>query len=100
MKVDAKTSLFLMLGRAAQKTITEIDELVPKESLLLSPEYDLAAIVPDKVRQATDAAEAYKLFFVIENYLREFIVEVKDGAESWYEKVPTDAGRGGKARAN
>jgi hypothetical protein len=92
MKIDAKTSLFLMLGRAAQKTIAEIDELVPKESLLLSPEYDLAAIVPDKVRQATDAAEAYKLFFVFENYLREFIVEVlsKDGAESWYEKVPTD----------
>lgn len=92
MKMDAQAALFIMLGQAAEKTVARIDELVPKESLLLSAEYDLAALVPDKVRRATDAAEAYKLFFVFESYLREFIVEVlaKEGSETWYEKVPSD----------
>lgn len=92
MTVDSRAALFLMLGQAADKTVATIEDLVPKESLLLSPSYDLAALVPDKVRRAIDAAEAYKLFFVFESYLREFIVEVltKDGAETWWDKVPTD----------
>jgi hypothetical protein len=95
MKLDAQAALFLMLGQAADKTIARMEEVVPKESLLLSAEYDLAALVPDKVRRATDAAEAYRLFFVFESYLREFIVEVltKEGSETWYEKVPTDVKR-------
>jgi hypothetical protein len=90
--VDSQAALFLMLGQAADNTVAKIDELVPKESLLLSPSYDLAALVPDKVRRAIDAAEAYKLFFVFESYLREFIVEIltQDGAETWWDKVPTD----------
>lgn len=48
--------------------------------------------MPDKVRRAIDAAEAYKLFFVFESYLREFIVEIltQDGGETWWDKVPTD----------
>jgi hypothetical protein len=43
------------------------------------------------VRSATDAAEAYRLFFVFESYLRDFIVEVlsKDGG-TWWDKVPPD----------
>lgn len=92
MKLDAQAALFLMLGQAAEKTAAGMEELVPKESLLVSPSYDLAAIVPDKVRRATDAAESYRLFFVFESYLREFMVEVlsKDGSETWYEKVPQD----------
>ena len=55
MKLDAQAALFLMLGQAAEKTAAGMEELVPKESLLVSPSYDLAAIVPDKVRRATDA---------------------------------------------
>src|ERR1700730_11044509 len=92
MKLDAQAALFLMLGQAAEKTAAGMEELVPKESLLVSPSYDLAAIVPDKVRRATDAAESYRLFFVFESYLREFMVEVlsKDGSATWYEKVPQD----------
>jgi hypothetical protein len=92
MKLDAQAALFIMLGQSAEKTVARMEQLVPKESLLLSGEYDLAALVPEKVRRATDAAEAYKLFFVFESYLREFIVEVltKEGHEVWYEKVPTD----------
>jgi hypothetical protein len=58
----------------------------------LSPSYDLAPIVPEKVRRAVEAAEIYKLFFVFESYLREFIVEVlsKEEAETWWEKIPPD----------
>lgn len=92
MTVDSRAALFLKLGQAADKTVAKIEDLVPKESLLLSTAYDLATLVPDKVRRAVEAAEAYKLFFVFENYLREFIVEVlaKDPAQPWWDKVPTD----------
>lgn len=92
MTIDAKAALFLMLGQAAEKTVSKIEDIVPKESLLISPSYDLALLVPDKVRRATNAAETYKLFFVFESYLREFIVEVlsKDTEGSWWDKVPTD----------
>jgi hypothetical protein len=92
MTIDAKAALFLMLGQAADRTVTALEDVVPKESLLISPSYDLAALVPDKVRRATEAAEAYRLFFVFENYLREFIVEVlsKDDPANWYDKVPAD----------
>jgi len=91
MKIDAQAALFMMLGQAAERNLAKIDDIVPKESLLLSAAYDMAALVPDKVRRATDAAEAYRLFFVFESYLREFVVEVlsKDGG-TWWDKVPAD----------
>jgi hypothetical protein len=81
-----------MLGQAAEKTVALMEDIVPKESLLLSSEYDLAALVPDKVRRATEASEAYKLFFVFESYLRELVVEVltKDNTTTWWDKVPPD----------
>ena len=93
MTVDSKAALFLMLGQAAERTISKIENVVPKESLLLSKEYDLSTLVPEKVRRAVDAAEAYKLFFVFESYLREMVVEVlsKEGSvPDWWEKVPGD----------
>ena len=92
MTIDATAALFLMLGQAAEKTVSKIENIVPKESLLISPSYDLALLVPDKVRKATEASETYKLFFVFESYLREFIVEVlsKDAESGWWDKVPTD----------
>jgi hypothetical protein len=70
------------MGEAAKNTVAAIEEVVPKESLLLSTAYDLAEIVLDKVGDAADASEAYKLLYVFETYLREFIVEVlsKNGA--------------------
>jgi hypothetical protein len=92
VKLDAQAALFVMLGQAAEKTVAKIEDVVPRESLLLAPSYDLATIVPEMVRGANDAAEAYKLFFVFETYLREFVVEVlsKDGTEPWWDKVPKD----------
>lgn len=92
MTIDAQAALFLMLGQSAEKTVAKIDDIVPKESLLIAPTYDLASLVPDKVRRANEAAEAYRLFFVFESYLREFVVEIlsRDAAGNWWEKVPTD----------
>jgi hypothetical protein len=93
MKIDATAALFVLLGQAADKTIAATESVVPKESLLLSADYDLAALVPDKVRSATSAAEAYKLFFVFESYLREFIVEVltkENATTTWWDFVPND----------
>ena len=81
-----------MLGQAADQAVSKMEDIVPKDLLLLSPSYDLAAIVPDKVRRASDAADAYRLFFVFESYLREFVVEVltKEETGSWWDKVPQD----------
>jgi hypothetical protein len=93
MTVDATASLFVMLGKTADRTLSKIEEVVPKESLLISKDVDLALLAPSTVRNAVDAAESYKLFFFFEQYLRELIVEVlsEEGAvENWYEKVPPD----------
>src|SRR5262245_36258260 len=81
-----------MLGQTATKVVGGIDDLVPQERLLLSPSYDLAPLLPKNVRRATEAAEPYRLFFVFENFLREFVVEVlsKDPTKSWWDKVPKD----------
>ena len=93
MSLDSTASLFVMLGQTAEKTITKIDTVVPKESLLISKEIDLATLAPDVVRKAVEASEPYKLFFAFETYLRDMIVEVlsKQGQlANWYEKVPKD----------
>jgi Swt1-like HEPN len=91
MTIDARAALFIMLGQAAEKTVSLIEDIVPKEELLLSSEYDLAELVPDKVRRAVDASAGYKLFFVFESYLRELIVEVLSKEnEMWWDKVPPD----------
>jgi hypothetical protein len=92
MSVDARAALFIMLGQAAERAVATSEGVVPKEALLLSSSYDLATVVPDKVRRATDAAEGYRLLFVFETYLREFIVEVlsKDTTVPWWDKVPKD----------
>ena len=92
MTTDSRAALFVLLGQAAAKSIDAIDDVVPSDSLLLSPNYDLAPLLPDKVRRASEAAEVYRLFFVFENFLREFVVEIlsKDTTKTWWEKVPTD----------
>lgn len=81
-----------MLGQSAEKNITKLEDIVPADSLLLSASYDLAPLVPETVRRSAEAAEAYRLFFVFEAYLRELIVEVLSGdsQNTWWEKVPGD----------
>ncbi len=92
MTTDSRAALFIMLGQVADKVVSRIEDIVPKDSLLISPSYDLAALVPDKVRRANEGAEAYRLLFVFENYLREFVVEVlsKEAEGTWWEKIPPD----------
>ncbi|KXF78819.1 hypothetical protein ATN84_03370 [Paramesorhizobium deserti] len=92
MNVDTKAALFIMLGKAATRSLDKIDDVVPSDSLHLSPSYDLAPLVPEVVRRSTEAAVAYRLFFVFETYLRELITEVlsENGKGSWWDKVPAD----------
>ncbi len=92
MSIDGKAALFLMLGQAAERSVDKLEDIVPADSLLLSTSYDLAPLVPEVVRRSAEAAEAYRLFFVFESYLRELVVEVlsKNGEATWWDKVPTD----------
>jgi hypothetical protein len=89
---DARLALFLMLGQTATRTVGDSPSVVPTESLNLSPTFDLAAAAPEEVRAAIATSEPYKLFFVFERYLREFIVEAlsKDGTIDWWLAVPKD----------
>jgi len=92
MTLDSNAALFLMVGQIAERAMGTTAELVPHESLLLSPSYDLAPLLPESVRKATAAAETYRLIFVFENFLRSFVVEVlsKDASRPWWDKVPKD----------
>jgi hypothetical protein len=92
MKDDRTAALFVMLAQSAERSVERLEDVVPSESLLLSPSYDLAPLVPDLVRHATAAAEAYRLFFVFEGYLRDLIVDVlsKEGQATWWDRVPAD----------
>lgn len=93
MRTDTATALFLALGQTAEREVESAENVVPRDSLLLSASYDLAEIVPNSVRFATKASEAYKLFFVFEEYLRELITEVltKEGdTNTWWDYLPKD----------
>jgi hypothetical protein len=87
-----RLALFLMLGQSASKEMRAVPGLVPTEPLRISPLHDLAVTLPDAVRLAMEAAEAYKLFFVFERYLLDLTITAltKDGQEDWWPKVPKD----------
>lgn len=89
---DSRIALFLMLGQSAEKTITSLKEIAPSQSLTVDASYDLATLMPSNVKDAIHAAEAYKLFFVFEWYLRELIVEVltDESGQTWWDKIPTN----------
>ena len=44
MTVDSQAALFVLLGQVAEKAVSKLDDVVPSESLLLSPSYNLAAL--------------------------------------------------------
>lgn len=92
MNDDGQLALFLMLGQTASKTLGEIPDVALSESLHISDTYDLSAAIPEEVRKANSAALGYRLFFVFENYLRQFVVQVltNAGQETWWEKIPRD----------
>jgi hypothetical protein len=86
---DARLSLFLMLGQSSQKAITKIPDTVPPETLLLTSTEDLALVLPNEVRRAAKASEVFKLFFVFENYLRDFVLETLSELDKvdWWSRV-------------
>lgn len=92
MSIDSRAALFLMLGQTAERAVGKLEDVIPGETLLLSPSYDLAPLLPATVRRATLASEAYRLFFVFENFLRNFVLDVlsKDASRSWWEYIPVD----------
>jgi hypothetical protein len=81
-----------MLGQSSQKAITKIPDTVPPEKLLLSGTEDLALVLPNEVRRAAKASEVFKLFFVFENYLRDFVLETLSELDpvNWWSRVPLD----------
>ncbi|WP_153065930.1 Swt1 family HEPN domain-containing protein [Xanthomonas campestris] len=89
---DSRLALFLMLGQGADKALSKRVDLVPSYPLLISDSFDLSEVVPDTVHSALRAAEAFKLFFVFERYLRDIIIDVlsQDPSVQWWEKLPTD----------
>ena len=89
---DERMALFLMLGQTASRMLGETPETAHSEPLLLSDSFDLSTTVPESVKAAAEASVGYRLFFVFENYLREFVVEALsgDGEETWWEKIPTN----------
>jgi hypothetical protein len=89
---DDRLSLFLMLGQSAQRTLQRLPDTVPADSLLISSTEDLAFVLPKEVRAASESAEIYRLFFVFENFLRDFVLESLSEVEntSWWNRVPKD----------
>jgi hypothetical protein len=89
---EQRLALFIMLGQSASAALEKAPELVPPESLRLSDKFELATMMPEAVRRSAEAAEAYRLFFVFEGYLREFVTGVLVGknAVNWWDSVPQD----------
>lgn len=92
MSLDGDAALFVMLGQTASRSVSEMPDVAPRGELLLSPSYDLAPLLPDRVRRANAAAESYRLLFVFEGYLRDFVLDVlsRDPAVPWWDRVPKD----------
>lgn len=92
MSLDTKAALFVLLGQTAEKSVASLPDVAPHEELLLSASYDLAPLLPERVRKANQAAESYRLLFVFEGYLREFVLDVlsRDTAVSWWDRLPKD----------
>jgi len=89
---DEHLSLFLMLGQTSQKAVSKLPDTVPAQTLMLSDTEDLALVLPKEVRRAISAAESYKLFFVFENFIRDFVLETLSELDpvNWWDRVPPD----------
>lgn len=89
---DEHLSLFLMLGQTAQKAVSKLPDTVPPQYLMLSSTEDLALVLPNEVRNATKAAETYRLFFVFENFIRDCVLDTLSQLDpvNWWNMVPQD----------
>jgi hypothetical protein len=89
---DNNLALFLLLGQSAEKKVRDAPSTVPGDCLPISKTFDLALVLPNEVRRAARTAEVFKLFFVFESFLREFVLSTlaEDDKENWWSKVPKD----------
>lgn len=89
---EQRAAHFIMLGQVATKELASSPSVSLSEELFISQAYDLAALLPEATRDAFSAAEAYKILFVFERYLRELVIEAlsRDGTEDWWQAVPKD----------
>lgn len=88
--MSAEFAHFLMVGRSAQRQVQKLPGTVPQTPLMISDRFNVSEVLPDESRDAVEAAETFKLFFVLENYLRDFILTVLSEAdrENWWNAVP------------
>lgn len=89
---DSKLALFVMLGQTAAQVVGDLPEVAHSEPLHIAATYDLSTAIPDQVKTANRASLGFRLFFVFENYLREFVVATLSDEENytWWDKLPTD----------
>jgi hypothetical protein len=92
VSADANLALFLLLGQTANKKSVSHPSVVDGRPLMISKNHDLASSLPESVRNANHAVDGYRLFFVFETYLKDFVIQTlsKDGKETWWDKVPKD----------
>ncbi|UXZ34616.1 hypothetical protein K6V71_00610 [Cupriavidus gilardii] len=92
LRRDANAALFVMLAQTAERTLLNHEHIASATPLRVSDTVDLAALLPMEVRAADRAAEAYKLFFVFESYLRDLVVDVLTDTTgtNWGDKLPQD----------
>jgi len=92
VKTDTTAALFVMLAQSAERTLQRSDDIAATNPLRISDATDLSTLLPSEVRSAERAAEAYKLFFVFECYLRDMLVDIlsNDGTTNWWDMVPQD----------
>jgi hypothetical protein len=92
MNHDSNLALFLMLGQTASKQAKDHPDIADSKPIMLSDDYDLSTSLPKEVRAANIASETYKLFFIFENYIKNFVIATlsDNGQKTWWDKVPKD----------
>jgi len=90
--MNERLAHFLMVGRSAQMSIKNLPNTVPQSRLMISDTFNVAEVLPDATREAIEVSETFRLFYVLENYLRDFILNVLSEAdrENWWNTVPKD----------
>lgn len=85
-------ALFTLLGQTAQKVALSVEGTKPPATIEAGSTYDLALLMPEIAKRAISAAETYKLFFIFEEYLRDFMHDSlsADPAKDWWTFIPAD----------
>ena len=90
--MNERLALFLMVGQTAQKSISNLPNTVPQTRLMISEKFNVAEVLTEETREAIGVSETFRLFYVLENYLRDFILNVLAEAdkENWWNSIPKD----------